>query len=303
MIPPVVSGYNTGCAGTIEPRGLDGRPCDRCCSSGPPQSDTATRPWADVARRQSMPTRCPLVGCRRLHPVTPSSRGAARRGLPGTSDTQDRHAVAGPRPRGRELALKDRQVRPSVRTSQPCGSATRNAHRLTAAEFYSAAVQYPHRREAAGHGRVQDLGAQRCRELPSVFLPATVLTGRAASISAGHEPIGVNDARRGIPAAAYTRRGTCEGAPPAKHAGQRPFSTGWQVQDSNLRRHTPTDLQDFARQRPTSQFFRIVGNFRPISSRLNAEPDLKRAVGAPSCHAGGDRMWCRACRQLFHSAG
>jgi hypothetical protein len=26
-------------------------------------------------------------------------------------------------------------------------------------------------------------------------------------------------------------------------AGQGPFSVWWQVQDSNLRRHTPTDLQ------------------------------------------------------------
>ena len=42
---------------------------------------------------------------------------------------------------------------------------------------------------------------------------------------------------------------------------------GWQVQDSNLRRHTPTDLQNVAAHALTCGFVAPLSNFRTDSSR------------------------------------
>ena len=52
-----------------------------------------------------------------------------------------------------------------------------------------------------------------------------------------------------------------------KRPGQRPFSTRWQVQDSNLRRHTPTDLQTVDAHPVTCGFAHRQRNFSTYSPR------------------------------------
>ena len=86
-----------------------------------------------------------------------------------------------------------------------------------------------------------------------------------------------------------------------KIAGQRPFSREWQVQDSNLRRHTPTDLQSSAHNVVTCGFVahhetssriphdqrRIVDHnrTRPDSSDLRCDSD--NSSGCSTCSIAG----------------
>jgi hypothetical protein len=64
-----------------------------------------------------------------------------------------------------------------------------------------------------------------------------------------------------------------------KRPGQRPFSTRWQVQDSNLRRHTPTDLQNDAAHALTCGFTAPAPNFGTISPRRTPSADTPRRDG------------------------
>ena len=66
--------------------------------------------------------------------------------------------------------------------------------------------------------------------------------------------------------------GAREGPPTGKHAGQRLFSV-WQVQDSNLRRNTPTDLQSAPIGRS--------GNL-PVLTRIGARRNDTKEYNSPT---------------------
>jgi hypothetical protein len=55
----------------------------------------------------------------------------------------------------------------------------------------------------------------------------------------------------------------------------------WQVQDSNLRRHTPTDLQNDAAHALTCRFTAPRPNFGTISARPHPRLDGRRCRRFP----------------------
>ena len=68
-------------------------------------------------------------------------------------------------------------------------------------------------------------------------------------------------------------------APDRQTSRSEALFAGWQVQDSNLRRHTPTDLQNEAAHAVTCGFTAPPPNFRTDSPRSNAAA-RKRSSGA-----------------------
>jgi hypothetical protein len=102
-------------------------------------------------------------------------------------------------------------------------------------------------------------------------MPASGPGGSAFAQVRGLREAPVKDVR--YPRTEIPRRGISSEALTSVFAGQRPFFVVWQVQDSNLRRHTPTDLQSGRRTLLTyedADASRTLARIRPRPSTTTA---------------------------------
>jgi hypothetical protein len=128
---------------------------------------------------------------------------------------------------------------PSWRTASQ--AAARRQH--TPAVPYSVVVQYAVPEGSRRSGRALTHRQEPPdRERPSVFPPTVALTGETVGISAGQRAVGVQPHCR-ILTATHTGGGYLRRALDRQTPWSEALFRWWQVQDSNLRRHTPTDLQ------------------------------------------------------------
>ena len=128
----------------------------------------------------------------------------------------------------------------------------------------------PAQTKAQVRGGFRPRPGDRRQQLPHVFRTDKPLTPRPDGISAGQVPGGTIRATRRLRVAMHTPRGYMRRASDRQTCWSEALFAGWQVQDSNLRRHTATDLQNDAAHAVTCGFTAPPPNFGTNSPRSNA---------------------------------
>jgi hypothetical protein len=137
----------------------------------------------------------------------------------------------------------------------------------------------PPRAKGLVNAAIEHAGVLAGAKLPHVFPTARALTGPDVGVCPGQRPAGrITDKSAGgrrnlYPTQVYPQK------PPTQTCWSGALFNWWQVQDSNLRRHTPTDLQNDDAQALTSSFAAMAETCTPFSHRPEAWPRT-RATGA-----------------------
>ena len=134
----------------------------------------------------------------------------------------------------------------------------------------------------------------RRQELPHVFRTRRPLTTHGDGVSAGQRPFGATRPTRQITATTHTPQGYMRRAPDGQTPRSEALFAGWQVQDSNLRRHTPTDLQNVGAHALTCWFTTRPSNFGTNSptlegaavSRICRDPCIGSSDALAHCSRG-----------------